>query len=50
MIIFLICMIPVAGFLGFAICAVLQAAAAADRQDEKSHAEWLNSQDKEAKE
>ena len=35
MTIFLICMIPLAASFGFATCALLQAAAAADRQEEK---------------
>ena len=35
MIIFLICMIPVSGFLGFMLCAILQIAAQADRHEEK---------------
>lgn len=35
MTIFLICMIPVSGFLGFMTCALLQMAGAADRQEER---------------
>ena len=35
MTIFLICMIPVSGFLGFMTCALLQIAGAADRQEEQ---------------
>ncbi len=35
MIIFLICMIPVSGFLGFMTCAILQVAGEADRQEER---------------
>ena len=40
MIVFLICMIPVSGFIGFLLCAMLHAASDADRQDEKLFAEW----------
>ena len=35
MTVFLICMIPVSAFMGFILCALLQAASAADRQEEK---------------
>ena len=35
MIIFLICMIPVSGFLGFMLCAILQIAGEADRREER---------------
>ena len=35
MIIFLICMIPVSGFLGFMTCAILQIAGEADWQEER---------------
>ena len=35
MTVFLICMIPVSTFMGFMLCALLQAASAADRQEEK---------------
>ena len=35
MIIFLICMIPVSGFLGFMTCALLQIAGEADRREER---------------
>ena len=35
MTVFLICMIPVSAFMGFMLCALLQAASAADRQEEK---------------
>ena len=39
MIIFLICMIPVSGFLGFMTCAILQIAGEADRREERYLAE-----------
>ena len=39
MTIFLIIMIPVAAMLGFTLCAMLQVAAHADRQEEKYFAE-----------
>lgn len=39
MTIFLIIMIPVAAMLGFTLCAMLQVAAHADRQEEKLFAE-----------
>ena len=35
MTVFLICMIPLAGLFGFLLCALLQVASAADRQEEK---------------
>ena len=35
MTVFLICMIPIAGLFGFLLCALLQVASAADRQEEK---------------
>jgi hypothetical protein len=39
MTILLICLIPVAGLLSFFTCAILQAASAADRQEERYFAE-----------
>lgn len=47
MTIFLIIMIPVSAFFGFALCAILQVAAAADRQDEKRFAEMTEKENKE---
>ena len=35
MIIFLICLIPVSGVLGFMLCAILQIAGESDRQEER---------------
>ena len=35
MTVFLICMIPISGMLGFMLCAMLSVASAADRQEEK---------------
>ena len=35
MTVFLICMIPISGMLGFMFCAMLSVASAADRQEEK---------------
>ena len=34
MTVFLICMIPISGMLGFMLCAMLSVASAADRQEE----------------
>ena len=48
MTVFLICMIPVSAFMGFMLCALLQAASAADRQEEKYFAE-LKSKEAEEK-
>ena len=39
MTVFLICMLPVSMLMGFVLCALLQAASAADRQEEKYFAE-----------
>ena len=36
MTVFLICMIPISGMLGFMFCAMLSVASAADRQEEKN--------------
>ena len=47
MTIFLICMIPLAAFFGFMICALCQAAGAADRQDEKMFSEYQQKMDEE---
>lgn len=47
MIIFLICMIPLAAFFGFMICALCQAAGAADREDEELFSEYGQKTDKE---
>ena len=47
MTIFLICMIPLAAFFGFMICALFQAASAADRQDEKILSEYQKKMDEE---
>ena len=47
MTIFLIIMIPVAAMLGFTLCAMLQVAAHADRQEEKLFAEMVDKADKE---
>ena len=47
MTIFLIIMIPVAAMLGFTLCAMLQVAAQADRQEEKLFAEMVETADKE---
>ena len=47
MIIFLICMIPLAAFFGFMICALFQAASAADRHDEKMFSEYQQKKDEE---
>ena len=47
MIILLICMIPLAAFFGFMVCALCQAAGAADRQDEKLYSEYERKTDKE---
>ncbi len=35
MTVFLICMIPISGILGFMLCAMLSVASAADRQEER---------------
>ena len=47
MMIILICMIPLAAFFGFMICALCQAAGAADRQDEKMFSEYQQKMDEE---
>ena len=47
MTIFLICMIPLAAFFGFMICALFQAAGAADRHDEKMFSEYQQKMDEE---
>ena len=47
MTIFLICMIPLAAFFGFMICALFQAASYADRQDERLLSELQQNADKE---
>ena len=47
MMIFLICMIPVSAMLGFVLCALLSAASAADRQEEKYFAEIAKKEGKE---
>lgn len=44
MTIFLICMIPVSGLLGFVMCALCVAAGDADRQDERLFAEYEQQQ------
>lgn len=48
MTIFLICMIPVAGALGFFMCALCQAAAAADRENERLFEQMMLNREKEA--
>lgn len=48
MTIFLICMIPVSAMLGFVLCALLSAASAADRQEEKYFAQKAVEEKKEA--
>ena len=45
MMIFLICMIPLAAFFGFMICALCQAAGAADRPDETMFSEYQQKMD-----
>ena len=47
MTIFLIIMIPVAAMLGFTLCAMLQVAAHADRQEEKFFTEMVDKADEE---
>ena len=47
MTVFLICMIPVAGCVGFIACALCRAAAEADRREEKLYEEWLQKHQKE---
>ena len=45
--VFFICMIPVAGCVGFIACALCHAAAEADRREEKLYEEWLQKHQKE---
>ena len=47
MTVFLICMIHVAGCVGFIACALCHAAAEADRREEKLYEEWLQKHQKE---
>ena len=47
MTIFLICMLPVSATLGFVLCALLSAASAADRQEERCFAARKEKEDKE---
>lgn len=46
--IFLICMIPVSACFGFTICAILQVAGEADRQEERYFAEQAQKKAEEA--
>lgn len=46
MVIFLLCMIPVSAALGFFMCALCQAASAADRESERLFDEWQRSNEK----
>lgn len=46
--IFLLIMIPVAGAMGFIMCALCQTASAADRENERLFAEWQRTHEKEA--
>ncbi len=48
MTIFLLIMVFVAGTMGFLTCALCQAAAEADRENERLFAEWQRTHEKEA--